>query len=197
MDDDSKKFFQELAGASGEEREEKIIDQEPPADFAADDFKPRLVKMDTVAPATRSRKVPTNVTIRKKIEESGQEGAAPGSVFDGDFDEAEGQLTIDIYQTPDEIVIQSTIAGIRSEDLDIQITSESVTIRGIRRREEEVRDEDYFYQECYWGRFSRSVILPQEIDAEKAAANIKNGVLTIRLPKLNRQKSKKLKVKFV
>ncbi len=108
--------------------------------------------------------------------------------------ESEGQLTIDVYQTPEEIIVESPIAGVKPEDLDISITNESVTIKGQRERERRIKDEDYFYQECYWGRFSRSVILPQEVDAEQAEAVIKNGVLAIRLPKLNRQKSKKLKV---
>lgn len=115
----------------------------------------------------------------------------------GNFvEEAEGQLTVDVYQTPTEIVIQSTIAGVDPEELDIAITTESVTIRGKREKMEEVKDDDYFFQECYWGRFARQIILPQEIDAENAAAAMKNGVLTIRLPKLNREKTKKLKVKF-
>jgi HSP20 family protein len=110
-------------------------------------------------------------------------------------DEPEGQLTIDVYQTPSEIVIESTIAGVKPEDLDIDVTNDSVTIRGARKREKEVRDEDYFYRECYWGRFSRSVILPQEINPEDAEVSFKNGILSIRLPKLVRRKSKKLKVK--
>lgn len=115
----------------------------------------------------------------------------------GNFvEEAEGQLTVDVYQTPTEIVIQSTIAGVDPEELDIAITAESVTIRGKREKMEEVKDDDYFFQECYWGRFARQIILPQEIDAENAVASMKNGVLTIRLPKLNREKTKKLKVKF-
>ena len=110
------------------------------------------------------------------------------------FDDGEGQLTIDLYQTADEIILESPIAGVKPEDLDISITAESVTIKGGRQKERKVKDEDYFYQETYWGRFSRSIILPQEVDAEKSEAAIKNGVLTIRLPKLNRQRSKKLKV---
>ena len=109
--------------------------------------------------------------------------------------ENEGQLTLDVYQTPTEILVESPIAGVAPEDLDISITSETVTIKGKREREHHVRSEDYVYQECYWGRFSRSVVLPQEVDADRAEASIKNGVLTIRLPKLNRSKSKKLKVK--
>lgn len=110
-------------------------------------------------------------------------------------DEPEGQLTIDVYQTPSEMVIESTIAGVNPEDIDIDVTNDSVTIRGARKREKEVKDEDYFYRECYWGRFSRSVILPQEINPEDAEVTFKNGILSIRLPKLVRRKSKKLKVK--
>lgn len=112
------------------------------------------------------------------------------------LEEGEGQLSIDVYQTPTEIVVESTIAGVKPEDLDIDITNESVTIKGRRVKETRVSDEDYFYQECYWGKFSRSIILPQEVDAENAEASLKNGVLTIRLPKIDRQKSKKLKVSF-
>ena len=110
-------------------------------------------------------------------------------------EESEGQLTIDVYQTPDDIFVESTIAGVEPEDLDIDITNESVTIKGERRKEEVIADEDYLHQECYWGRFSRSVILPQEIDPDKARADFKNGILKIRLPKLNRGRVKKLKIK--
>jgi len=114
----------------------------------------------------------------------------------GDYDgEPEGQLTIDVYQTPNDIIVESAIAGVKPEDIDINVTNDSVTIKGARRREKEVRDDDYFYQECYWGRFSRSVILPQEVDPESATVNFKNGILTVRLPKLNRKKARKLKVK--
>jgi HSP20 family protein len=118
--------------------------------------------------------------------------------FSGAFDdEGEGQLAIDVYQTKDALVIEAPIAGVISaDDLDVSITNESVTIRGKREREAKVKEDDYFYQECYWGRFSRSIILPQEIDPEKAEATINNGILTIKLPKLQRQKSKKLRVKF-
>lgn len=111
-------------------------------------------------------------------------------------DEREGQLAIDVFQTPDALVVESPIAGVDSDDLDINITNESVTIRGRREHRTDIKEADYFYQECYWGRFSRSVILPQEIDPDKAEASIKNGVLTVILPKVKRQKTKKLKVKI-
>jgi HSP20 family protein len=111
------------------------------------------------------------------------------------IEESEGQLTIDVYQTPDDIYVESTIAGVEPENLDIDITNESVTIKGERRKEEIIADEDYLHQECYWGKFSRSVILPQEIDPDKAHAEFKNGILRIKLPKLNRGRVKKLKIK--
>jgi len=112
------------------------------------------------------------------------------------MEEGEGQLAIDVYQTPDQIIVESTIAGVNPEDLDVDITSEAVTIKGKRIKEKSIEEEDYFYQECYWGKFSRSIILPQEVDPDNASASLKNGVLKIRLPKLNRKKTKKLKVKF-
>lgn len=110
------------------------------------------------------------------------------------MDEGEGQLTIDVYQTPEEIVVESTIAGVNPENLDVDISPESVTIRGKREKEKKISEEDYFYQECYWGKFSRSVILPQEIDPDKSIATLKNGVLSVHMPKVDRRKSKKLKV---
>jgi HSP20 family protein len=108
--------------------------------------------------------------------------------------DSEGQLTIDVYQTPIDIVIKSTIAGVSPEDLDITITNDMVTIKGKREKDEVISDGDYYYQECYWGAFSRSVILPVDVEAEKAEASMKNGILTIRLPKIEKIKTKKIKV---
>lgn len=110
-------------------------------------------------------------------------------------EEQEGQLTVDVFQDDQNIVIQSTIAGVAPEDLDVSITNDMVTIRGERRQMFEADPEDYFYQECYWGTFSRSIILPVEIDADRAEAKIKNGILTIRIPKANAAVTRKLKVK--
>jgi HSP20 family molecular chaperone IbpA len=113
----------------------------------------------------------------------------------GQAEEQEGQLTVDVFQDDQNIIIQSTIAGVSPDDLDVSITNDMVTIRGERRRTFSVDPEDYFYQECYWGTFSRSIILPVEIDADRAEAKIKNGVLTIRIPKANAAMTRKLKVK--
>ena len=108
--------------------------------------------------------------------------------------EAEGQLTVDVFQDDDHIIIQSTIAGVKSDDIDISITNDMVTVKGHREPEEKVRSSDYYYQELYWGPFSRSIILPAEVDADSAKASIKNGILTIKLPKLARLKTKRIRV---
>jgi len=107
----------------------------------------------------------------------------------------EGQLTIDVYQTENDIVIKSTIAGVKPEDLDVAINNDMVTIRGERKNEEMVGSENYYYQECYWGSFSRSVVLPVDILAEKVEASLKNGILTIRLPKADVNKTKRIQVR--
>lgn len=110
-------------------------------------------------------------------------------------DNSEGQLTIDVYQTDNDIVIKSTIAGVKPEDLDVNINNDMVTIRGERKNEEEVPEENYYYQECYWGNFSRSVILPVDVISDKSEASMKNGILTIRLPKADSTRSKKIQVR--
>lgn len=109
----------------------------------------------------------------------------------------EGTLTVDVFEDGDYLVVESTIAGAKDEDLDINITNESVSIRGRRERKEEVKEKDYFYQELFWGAFSRSIILPQEVDPENSTAALKNGILTIRMPKMSRQKQKKIRVKDI
>ena len=130
------------------------------------------------------------------LPESKSNGKAKSATGEAWFDEegSEGELTVDVYQTPSEIVIKSMVAGVKPEDLDISITRDMVVIKGKRETERFVKDEDYFHQECYWGTFSRSVILPLEVDSENSVASFKNGILTIRLPKIEKVKTKKIKI---
>lgn len=107
----------------------------------------------------------------------------------------EGQLSIDVYQTPENLVVKSTIAGVKPEDIDISINNDMLTIRGKREMNEEIREQDYLYRECYWGSFSRSVILPAEVKADKIEAFLENGVLTIVLPKARASKQISIKVR--
>jgi HSP20 family protein len=107
----------------------------------------------------------------------------------------EGELTVDVFQTPEDIIIQSTVAGVKPDELDVSITQDMVTLKGKRQQVHETSEKDYFYRELYWGSFSRSILLPQEVDADAAQATLKNGLLTIRLPKLDKTRTQKLRVK--
>ena len=106
-----------------------------------------------------------------------------------------GELTIDIYQTPDEIIIEAPIAGVSDDDIDVAIGNDTVTIKGARERKNKVKGSDVYLEECFWGKFERQITLPQEIDAENASAAMEKGVLVVHLPKLKKEKSKKLKVR--
>jgi len=113
----------------------------------------------------------------------------------GEEEYDEGQLSIDVYQTPQNIVVKSTIAGVKPDDIDISINNDLLTIRGMRQMPEKVKDENYLFRECYWGSFSRSIILPVEIIPEKIDASLENGVLTVILPKAKTSRQISIKVK--
>jgi len=174
-------FFERLTGATKEE-----IFQSGPEKKTGSSKKIRLEKAQPI----KKEKSPVKPTAR--TEDSLNKKTTP-EWSSGE----EGQLTIDVYQTESDIIIKSTIAGVSSEDVDVSITNEMVTIKGIRRKDEDVPQEKYYYQELYWGPFSRSIILPMDINADKARASIKNGILTIRLPKVEKLKIKTIKVKEV
>lgn len=106
----------------------------------------------------------------------------------------EGQLSIDIYETSNDLVIKSTIAGVKPEDIDISLHNDMLTIKGKREMEKEVSEENYLYKECFWGAFSRSIILPVEVNSKKIKAFLENGVLTIILPKVKTAKDISIKV---
>ncbi len=106
----------------------------------------------------------------------------------------EGSLAVDVYQTKENIVIKAPIAGVSPESLDVSVSNDVVTVRGERKEEEVVEREHYYIQECYWGSFSRSVILPTPTVAEKAKAVLKDGVLTVTIPKVETEKVKKIRV---
>ena len=109
--------------------------------------------------------------------------------------ESMAELTVDVYQTPDEIVLQTIVAGVDPTDIDVTITRDMVTVSGRRERMQETVGDDYFHQELYWGGFSRTVLLPEEVDVEAAQATERNGLLTIRLPKIDKKKKTKLQVR--
>ena len=108
----------------------------------------------------------------------------------------EGRLGVDLWETNDELVLKAAIAGVAPDKLDISITSEMVTIKGERQTGEKITSDSYLYQECYWGSFSRSMALPVEIIADESDAAMKDGILTIRMPKAKKTEHKKLKIRL-
>lgn len=109
--------------------------------------------------------------------------------------QTEGQLPVDVHQTAGDIIIRAFVAGVRPDELNISIRRDMVEIEGSRSEREQVSGPDYFTRELFWGSFSRSILLPQEIDVEAASASAKDGLLTIILPKLDKAKQTKLRVK--
>jgi len=111
-------------------------------------------------------------------------------------EEFEGQLAIDVYQTPGEIILKAPIAGVRQEDLDVTITEEQVSIRGERHDVQNETIEGYMVQECYWGSFSRVYNLPIAVDSDKASARLVNGILTVIIPKAAKSRTKTIQVEL-
>ncbi|AKM82235.1 TPA: Hsp20/alpha crystallin family protein [Candidatus Berkelbacteria bacterium] len=115
------------------------------------------------------------------------------------MEDYEGQLAIDVFQTAEDIVLKAPIAGVKPEDLEISITDEIINIKGERKETAdgtaEITRDNFFAQECYWGSFSRSYVLPIAVNSEKATASLKNGILTIRIPKLEKTKTKTIEIK--
>lgn len=177
-----KSFFERLVGAAEEAKKTDYEDKLAP-----------LKKTDFEEP----KKTFSKSKIAKQNSKSAEEKIKLEPVAEELLSDEEGQLTIDVYQTDSDIVIKSTIAGVKPEDIDISITDNMVTIKGKRIKDEKVSTENYYYQELYWGSFSRSVILPVDIDTDKAKASMKEGILTLRLPKTEKLKTKTIKVRQV
>lgn len=159
-------FFERLSGSS-------------PADNAFDSFDDEL---------------PIATPARKETARPGTPATSPKPLND-DGPAAEGQLPVDVHQSTGEIIIRAFVAGVRPDELNISIRRDMVEISGSRSEREQVAGPDYFIRELFWGSFSRSILLPQEIDVEASSASAKDGLLTIILPLLNKTKQTKLRVK--
>ena len=107
----------------------------------------------------------------------------------------EGELALDVYQTTSHVIVRTMIPGVKREDVEISLSRDILTIKGSRKEETEVSDQDYFHKELYWGSFSRSIVLPHEVDIERAEALENQGLLTVKLPKVDKERQTKLRVK--
>ncbi|HOO48182.1 MAG TPA: Hsp20/alpha crystallin family protein [Candidatus Paceibacterota bacterium] len=112
-------------------------------------------------------------------------------------EETDAELTVDLYQTPTDIIVQTMVAGVQPDNLSITITRDLVTIKGKREENQSIEKNNYFVKELYWGSFSRTISLPEEVDPEEAEAVEKHGLLIIKLPKLDKNRETKLKIKSI
>lgn len=109
----------------------------------------------------------------------------------------EAELAVDVYQTPTDIIVQTMVAGVKPEDLELSIARDMVTITGLREEHRNIDEGNYFTKELYWGKFSRTLTLPQEIEPEEVEATEKHGLVTIRLQKVDKDKTNNIKVKSI
>jgi HSP20 family protein len=107
-----------------------------------------------------------------------------------------GQLSVDVYESPSELIIIAPIAGVKLSDINLSVTEDVLTISGKRQLEFKIAEDDYLIQECFWGEFSRSIVLPDNVDQSRILASFKDGILKITIPKTdNGQKPKLIRIK--
>jgi len=109
--------------------------------------------------------------------------------------ESDGQLAVDVFETGKEFVIVSAVAGINIENLDVFVEKDILIIKGNRSNPASSGEKNYFYQECYWGPFSRKIILPENVDSSRIDASMDKGILIIKIPKIQREEKKKIEIR--
>lgn len=139
-------------------------------------------KVEVVLAEKKTKKPVVKKEKKVKSEEGEPESEQwlPGTVV--------GQLSVDLYDADDSLIIESTIAGVKSEDIDVTVEPDLITIRGERKKEDKPNKKKHYYQECFWGRFSRTLVLPVPVKPEGVKGNIKNGILTVVLPKADEKR---------
>ncbi len=190
---EKKSFFERLAGSISVDDEDDQIDFTPEQEIEEEVEEVPIKHPSTVSRRQESiqQSVPTRAPSRQRhltLDEDMEEV---------DPDMEEGELSVDVYQTANEIIIEAMVAGVKPEDLHLSITRDMVTIKGRRDGNTQVTHDDYFYKELYWGTFTRTILLPHEVEIEEAEAVEKHGLLIIRLPKVDKARQTKLKVKSI
>jgi len=153
----------------------------------SDDVDPFDDELPAKPAAVKSIRLTKNEPERETLPADPFDQDAPGS--------GAGQLPVDVRQNANEIVIRAFVAGVRPDELNISISRDMVEIEGSRMERDETSNGDYFTRELFWGSFSRTILLPSEVDVENSSAAAKDGLLTIILPKLDKAKQTKLRVK--
>ena len=136
---------------------------------------------------------------RKEASENKKEKPAPPpppekpkKKHSSDWLQSKGQLAVDVYETDDNFCVHSAIAGVDQANIDIFIEGEMLIIKGERKAPGNGQEKKFFYKECYWGPFSRQIILPEDVEARKIKASLKKGILVISMPRRKTEKKKVL-----
>jgi HSP20 family protein len=182
---DKKSFFERLAGTITVEDEEEMVDIN---DEYEEEETPKSTRTAKKSAGTIEHETPKRRSQIQAIQDEYEEE---------ELEEEEGELSVDVYQTSTDIIIEAMVAGVKPEDLHLSITRDMVTIKGKRDANNAVGDDDYFYRELYWGNFTRTILLPHEVIIEDSEAVEKHGLLIIRMPKIDKAKQTKLKVKSI
>lgn len=185
---EKKSFFERLAGSISVDDEDEQVDFQPEQELEEEveevPVKHASKRQEQTVAVTPARSKTRHLTLDEDMEEV-------------DPDMEEGELSVDVYQTANEIIIEAMVAGVKPEDLHLSITRDMVTVKGRRDGNTQVTHDDYFYKELYWGTFTRTILLPHEVEIEEAEAVEKHGLLIIRLPKVDKARQTKLKVKSI
>jgi HSP20 family protein len=133
------------------------------------------------------------MTLRQAMDRLFEDSFVRASRLWGDSEG--GGVLLDMYQTPNDVVVKASLPGVKPEEVDISITGDILTIRGEHKEEKEVKDKDYLMKELRYGSFSRSIVIPVSVESGKAEAVFENGILTLTLPKAEEVKPKQIKIK--
>lgn len=178
--------------------DETVRTDEPLADVkraAKPEKKPRGSQRQAEEPSTKQKPSFEVKPIHDMYTKESFKEKEPAQKEPDNWLESEGQLAVDVFQTDDELIIQAPIAGMKVEDIDIIIEEEIVTIKGNRKNPFIGKPTGHFIEECFWGPFSRKIILPLDVDGARADASMKDGILTIRIPKIQREKKRKVSIR--
>jgi HSP20 family protein len=107
---------------------------------------------------------------------------------------ADGSLSVDMYETDDDVVVKTAIPGVKADDIEVSVTGDTLTVKAESKEEEEVKRESYLRRERRFGSYCRSVTLPGGLKTDKAAADYTDGILTLTFPKAEEVKPKSIKV---
>ena len=174
---DRRSFFERLTGAV------KVSDY---------DYDDENNEEDTSVTKNKSRIEHKTPLAVEKEDDDWDSVSDPADLIEEDID---GELALDMYDTGEDLIIKTMVAGVKPEDLDVSISRDSVTIKGKREHERTSSDHDHHFSELYWGSFSRTISLPAEIEVEESEAIEKHGLLVLKLPKIDKNRQTKLKVR--